>query len=180
MYNYKNDQRNLLTREQRDHEQTWQQQMFSFSNNGKADEQKALPQAGHLQDIERALIENALNKNGTNNENSSSPSSSILLGSKGSCTEKLNILFGLANQQQSLSNQSSSNTMISLNNDQRPSSSMSFNLPNGNNNDNDMESAINKMIKPSLAPIGTKRSSSISYLDNQRKHFSGHTVISSN
>nr|XP_027201715.1 putative uncharacterized protein DDB_G0277255 [Dermatophagoides pteronyssinus] len=189
MYNYKNDQRNLMTREQRNHEQTWQQQMYTFSNgdgiaqesnsllNNNQDKHNALPQAGHLEDIERALMENSFNKN-ENKKDSSSSTSSILLGSKGSCTEKLNILFGLANQQQT----SSSNTMISLNNNQRPSSSMSVNLPNGNNNDNDMESEINKMIKPSLAPIGTRRSSSIStcYADNQRKNFSGHIVISNN
>ena len=187
MYNYKNDQRNLMTREQRNHEQTWQQQMYTFSNgdgiaqesnsllNNNQDKNNALPQAGHLEDIERALMENSFNKNENNKDSSTS---SILLGSKGSCTEKLNILFGLANQQQT----SSSNTMISLNNNQRPSSSMSVNLPNGNNNDNDMESEINKMIKPSLAPIGTRRSSSIStcYADNQRKNFSGHIVISNN
>ncbi|KAH9517248.1 mRNA-decapping enzyme subunit 2 [Dermatophagoides farinae] len=183
MYNYKNDQRNLLTREQRNHEQqqqqTWQQQISNGGSSGgggdgrQQQQQKSLPQAGHLEDIERALMENAFNKN------DNSASSSILFGSKGgSCTEKLNILFGLANQ----SSSSSSNKMISLNN-QRPFSSMSVNLSNGNNNDNDMESAINKMIKPSLAPIGTKRSSSISgagYFDNQRKNFSGQTVISTN
>lgn len=138
-----------------------------------------LPHAGTLEDIERALIHSSNN----NSETSTNKVSNVntLLDANVSCDEKLNALFGLAQNNFPTQNGVDGTLMISNKN-------LSF---SGDNNHRDFtknDSSISPRKTKPLDPIGTKRFSisndqltkkNIDKNNSIVKH-SGQTVISKN